>query len=166
MTRRDEEAVHGSGAAPRTARGPVPPAAQWLGALGAVPFVALAFIALFVDGAPSMQVSFALSAYGAVILSFLGGIRWGLAVAGFGVEGGAGASFARLGLSVLPSLVAWVALLIPAPGRLLLLAAAFAAMLWLDVRATRQGIAPAWYPRLRWPLTTTVVAALVLAAIA
>ncbi len=165
MTRRDEEAVHGSGAA-RTARGPVPSAAQWLGALGAVPFVALAVMALFVDGAPSTRVSVALSAYGAVILSFLGGIRWGLAVAGFGVEGGEGASFGRLGLSVLPSLVAWVALLIPAPGRLLLLAAAFAAMLWLDVRASRQGIAPVWYPRLRWPLTTTVVAALVLAAIA
>jgi hypothetical protein len=43
----------------------------------------------------------ALMLYGAVILSFLGGIRWGAALSGDGAEG------AVLTLSVVPSLAAW-----------------------------------------------------------
>ena len=49
-------------------------------------------------------------AYGAVILSFLGGIRWGAALRGIG------ASQRRFdfAISVIPSLAGWAALLIPA----------------------------------------------------
>ncbi len=51
-----------------------------LGALGLIPFIVLSLAMLF--GAAtllSFPTASALSAYGAVILSFLGGIRWGLA---------------------------------------------------------------------------------------
>ena len=48
---------------------------------------------------------------------------------------------------------------------LLVLALSFAAMLGVDLWATRVGQAPAWYPRLRIPLSCVVVAALLFGAI-
>jgi hypothetical protein len=39
-------------------------------------------------------------------------------------------------------------------------------MLWVDIRATSLSWAPRWYPKLRIPLTCTVVAALLLGAVA
>ena len=151
---------------PNVLRTRVPPAAQWLGALGAVPFVSLAIASPLMEGTLQAQASFALAAYGAVILSFLGGISWGLAIAGFGSAPYDEASYSRLILSVIPSLIGWGALFLPVSAGLLVLAAAFAAMLWVDVQASRKREAPAWYPRLRRPLTTVVVASLILGALA
>lgn len=145
-----------------TGKQPVPFPALYLGTAGALPFVAAAAAALVADGIRDLAL-FALAAYGAVILSFLGGIRWGLAMAG---DASGNALHGRLVLSVCPSLVGWAALLIPLKPGLLLMAAAFALMLGLDVAAARRGETPAWYPRLRIPLTTVVVASLVLGAMA
>jgi hypothetical protein len=72
----------------------------------------------------------------------------------------------RLVLSILPSLVGWGALLIGQETGLLLLAAGIAAMGALDIWASNQGYTPAWYPRLRIPLTCVVVTMLVIGAIA
>lgn len=143
----------------------VPGAAAWLGGLGAVPFVVLAVAGHYADTSWQAPVLFALCAYGAVILSFLGGIQWGLAIAGYG---GAPESRRdrRLVLSIVPSLLGWGALLLPVSVALLLLAVAFGAMLWLDIRASAVGEAPVWYPRLRWPLTFTVAASLGFGALA
>ena len=143
----------------------IPPSAAWLGGLGALPFIGLAGAAPFLEGAPRLFVAQALVAYGATILSVLGGVHWGLAT---GSPGGAQdrAFPARLVLSVLPSLAAWVALLLPETIGLLILATAITAMLWVDLRATRAGHAPPWYPKLRIPLTCVVVAALLLGVIA
>jgi len=49
--------------------------------------------------------------------------------------------------------------------RFFLLALAFAAMLGVDIWATRVGQAPEWYPKLRIPLSCVVVAALLFAGI-
>lgn len=144
----------------------IPPAALWLGMAGALPFVALATAAWLPGPAPGAPLSFALIAYGAVILSFLGGVRWGLAIAGYGAGADDGPSWKRLGLAVAPSLIAWFSLLIAAPAGLLTLAAAFAAMLAIDRRAGAAGAMPAWYAALRLPLSLVVVAALLLAAAA
>lgn len=146
-------------------RAPVPTAAKWLGASGAIPFVTLALAAVMLEGSDRDKAYFALAAYGAVILSFLGGIHWGLAVAGPAVADGhqaAGdrATFRRLGGSVVPSLIGWGALFLPTPAGLIVLAAAFAGMLLFDCRASRKAHAPDWYPALRWPLTITVVLSL------
>jgi hypothetical protein len=102
-------------------------------------------------------------AYGAVILSVLGGVHWGLSIA---AQSNADQPElqTRLILSVIPSLAAWVALLFPQNTGLLILAAAIAAMLWVDIRASRTGHAPQWYPKLRIPLTCVVVAALLFGA--
>ena len=101
--------------------------------------------------------------YPALILSFLGGIHWGLAIVSRS-NANDPALRTRLVVSVIPSLAAWVALLFPETTGLLMLAAAIAAMLWVDLRATRLGHAPQWYPKLRIPLTCVVVAALLLGA--
>lgn len=149
----------------QTERAAVPVMAAWLGGMGALPFVALAVAVIGLDGVTRALAVQALLGYGAVILSFLGGIHWGLAIA----PGGPPAApelGTRLAWSVVPSLVGWAALLVTPVTGLFALAAAFAAMLGIDLRATRLGAAPAWYPRLRVPLTMTVVASVLAAAVA
>jgi hypothetical protein len=142
-----------------------PPAAIWLGVMGLLPFVALAAASVVSEPPPLAHVAFALTAYGAAILSFLGGIHWGLAIGGYGSERGHGAPFRRLGVSVLPSMLGWAALLLPLSAGLYLLAAGFSLLLLYDLRASRTGQAPPWYPSLRLPLTLAVVVALLVAAL-
>lgn len=149
----------------QTERAAVPVMAAWLGGMGALPFVALAVAVIGLDGAARALAVQALLGYGAVILSFLGGIHWGLAIAP-GARPAEPALGVRLTWSVVPSLVGWAALLVTPVTGLFALAAAFAAMLGIDLRATRLGAAPAWYPRLRVPLTLTVVASVLAAAVA
>jgi hypothetical protein len=143
----------------------VPSSAGWLGGAGAVPFIGLAGAMPFLDGPPRMLVAHALVAYGATILSFLGGVHWGLAI---GSQSSAehGKLPARLTLSVMPSLAGWAALLVSETSGLFILAVAVAAMLWVDIWATQTGQAPLWYPKLRIPLTCVVVATLLIGAIA
>ena len=141
----------------------VPSAAAWLGGLGIIPFVGLSLATPFASDALKAQLSFALMAYGAIILSFLGGIHWGLAIGG--VPQSDNTLWRRIALSILPSLVAWAALLAPSSIGFLVLAAAFVAMLLVDIRASRVNEVPAWYPKLRWPLSCGVVAALLLGTI-
>ncbi|MFK8077209.1 MAG: DUF3429 domain-containing protein [Granulosicoccus sp.] len=98
----------------------------------------------------------ALGTYGAVILSFLGGIRWGNIV-------NHKAQIHRWGpltLSVVPSLIAWPALLLPAVWMLSLLAAGFVLQYAADIEAVRQKILPAWFGRLRTLLTSGATIAL------
>ena len=133
----------------------VPAVAAWLGWLGAIPFVALATFGQFLEPGRQARASFALAAYGAVILSFLGGIRSGLAIAPADA-----APDGRLGrqllASVVPPLAGWIALLLPALPGLALLAAGFALMLVLDVSARAKAAAPSWYPPFRLPLSGVV----------
>lgn len=84
-----------------------PKPALYLGLSGLIPFVA----APLVMGAAELyvpEIAFAQVAYGASILSFLGGVRWGFAIP----EGSpAKPDWINLANSVVPSLLAWVALL-------------------------------------------------------
>jgi hypothetical protein len=144
----------------------VPLAAVWLGSLGVVPFLACA--ALILVGPPELvgTVSDALAAYGAVILSFLGGIQWGFATGDAHVARENSALLRRLSVSVLPSLFAWTALLAPRELGFLILAGTFLLVLLVDIRAARSNQAPVWYPSLRWPPTLLVVASLLVATLA
>lgn len=137
----------------------VPPAAAWLTLAGIVPFAAAA-LGSFLSGPLGPFAASALLAYGAVILSFLGGLHWGLAIAR------AEPSFARLGLGVVPSLVGWTALLLGGRPGLLLLALAFLLVFLLDRRLTRNGMAPPWFMKLRLPPTAAAVLCLLAAAVA
>ena len=148
-----------------TAEDKVPSAAAWLGGLGAVPFIGLAGALPFLVDAPRGFAAHALLAYGATILSFLGGIHWGMAIAP--ARGTHNPDvLTRLIVSVAPSLAGWTALLMPEKIGLYLLATAITAMLWVDLRATRAGQAPQWYPRLRIPLSCVVIASLLFGAVA
>jgi Protein of unknown function (DUF3429) len=84
-----------------------PRIAQWLGYGGLLPFVGLAGAALWLGPLESTRITAALLAYGASILSFMGAIHWGLAMGG-----GAAPDSKLLLWGVMPSLVAWVALLL------------------------------------------------------
>jgi hypothetical protein len=90
--------------------------ARTLGYAGLIPFVLLALLLWLVDEGLQIWVSIALAGYGALIVSFLGGIHWGLAwQAGHG-PGGTGRHAQRKHFlwGVVPSLLAWPGLLMPA----------------------------------------------------
>ena len=141
----------------------VPLSAGWLGGLGAVPFIGLAGAMPFLTDAPRLFVAHALLAYGAIILSFLGGVHWGLAIRSPGSVDN-GELKARLIVSVVPSFIGWIALLIGNKTGLLILAIAIVAMLFVDLQASRVGPAPPWYAKLRIPLTCVVVTTLLIGA--
>ncbi len=87
------------------ARGPAP-WATWLGYAGLIPFVALALSPhVLPAGARELSV-IALMAYAATITSFLGAIHWGLAMRDAPTK-----NSVLFMWGVLPSLVAWMALL-------------------------------------------------------
>lgn len=142
----------------------IPTVAKWLGTLGAMPFVFFALAGLFWESQAQQHVYFALATYGGVILSFLGGIHWGLAITDADMGRSDGSRVVQLGLSVLPPLIGWGALLITAPSGLLVMAAAFFGMLLFDQHASHKGEVPTWYLKLRRPLTAVVVISLALAA--
>ena len=142
-------------------QGQPPKPAVLLGAFGLFPFLALGAVAVFGPVEALENARVALAAYGAVILSFLGGAHWGFCIAGAKI--GSAATTCRLMASVMPSIVAWLALLGPTEIGLYALAFALTTMLAFDIWAARHGWAPAWYPALRWPLSIGAVIALLVA---
>ena len=68
----------------------IPPAAKLLGYAGVLPFAALGLAHFFAGGAVSAHALQGFLSYGAVILSFLGGIRWGVATRFERLQAGAG----------------------------------------------------------------------------
>ena len=56
----------------------LPKSAAWLGGFGVIPFVCLSLAIPFANDALRTQLQFALIAYGAAILSFLGAFAGGL----------------------------------------------------------------------------------------
>jgi hypothetical protein len=130
--------------------------AWFLTIAGVVPFV-VATAALFASDAAAVRVPAitALVTYAAVILSFLGGIEWGLAIRD--ESGNESTRAIALGLSTVPSLAAWGVLWLPSAtwqvgAALGLFVAVWAADQWMAAR----GLLPAWFVDLR-----TVVSALV-----
>jgi hypothetical protein len=86
--------------------------ARRVGYGGLIPFVFLALAVWIADPAYRAFSGLALMAYGAVIASFLGAIHWGLVMRDTSYQ-----SLALLGWGVVPSLLAWIALLMsPIPG--------------------------------------------------
>lgn len=137
-----------------------PRAAVALGLFGLVPFVLLSAIALFGPEAARPPAHQLLAAYGAVILAFMGGCRWGFAGAGMGE----GPGWWPLCVAVVPALLGFGALAMDGsgggPGALVVLALGLIALFAADVALTRAGGAPAWWPGLRLPLTAVASASL------
>ena len=102
--------------------------------------------------------------YGAVIISFLGAVHWGLEYAERAPEPRGRTRF-RYGLGVLAPAVAWPTLLLPVEFALTAQFAAFVALYWADTTAARRGWAPAWYGTYRFVLTAVAGAAIALSLI-
>lgn len=142
----------------------VPQSVVWLGALGLLPFFGFCLLAFVASTEFEQTAKTALAAYGAVILSFLGGIHWGALFSGETISDNR-ATF-RLVSGTVPSLIAWVALLLPVSLALYGLAGALIAMLLFDLWASRRGWVPPWYQSLRWPLSIGASAACAIATFA
>jgi hypothetical protein len=124
--------------------------AQMLGYAGLIPFIVLSLGCLLLVGDQQLQAARALLAYGAVIVSFLGAVHWGLPVIG---QAGSKA-VVRLAWGVTPALLAWVALLLPLQAGLALLVAGLLAAYLADRRWL---VAQDWYLHLRKRLTLVAV---------
>jgi hypothetical protein len=102
--------------------------ARRLGYAGLLPFVAGALLVWLVRDDAHPYVTLAMSAYGAVIVSFLGGIHWGFAFRQTEPP------TVLLAWGVVPSLVAWLAVMMPPNAGLVLLGAMLVACYAVDRR--------------------------------
>jgi Protein of unknown function (DUF3429) len=142
----------------------IPTPALILGAAGLLPFIVTALQVSF--GWPfsprlTGPALYNLTIYGAVILSFLGGVQWGFVAAKPAQH--RLAAWRRYLFSVLPSLAAWAGLWFAARNGLLILAASFVLAMLYDLWTSGAGEAPRWYGRLRIGLTAVVVVCLLAA---
>ncbi|TRM59230.1 hypothetical protein BD626DRAFT_462673 [Schizophyllum amplum] len=90
--------------------------------------------------------------YGAVMLSFLGALHWGMEFAEYGGKKG----YARLALGAAPVLYAWPTLALDPVMALLVQWFGFTGMWWADWKATGNGWTPRWYSQYRFYLSFLV----------
>jgi len=127
-----------------------------LGLSGLIPFLASAAGTVVLPDILKPVAYYAAMVYGLAILSFLGGIHWGIALE----RGGA----ARFLWSVVPPLAGFVAVFVPRPVALGTLAAAFVVAGAADVAVFRR-TGPRWFAWLRLGLSLVAAAALAFAAL-
>ncbi|NTV71868.1 MAG: DUF3429 domain-containing protein [Azonexaceae bacterium] len=136
----------------------LPRTVAWLGYGGLIPFLTL-MPASLLDHHHGAVWSDALYAYGAIILSFIGALHWGLAMSLPELtERQRSAWFAW---SVVPALIAWPAVLFSPPLAAPLLVVGFIAHYLQDRRLARQVSLPDWYLPLRLRLSCVAVVCLV-----
>ena len=134
---------------------------------GLIPFVALGLAAVSPVGEmQAHQILLGLIGYGAVILSFVGAVHWGLALAGYAdpIEAGRVMRL-RLALGGVPALVGWAALLVGLASAyatigLGVLIAGFLGVVVVEARARRDRLIPGGYMGMRWTITVCVLAVL------
>ena len=140
--------------------------ARWLGYLGLLPFFAQAAAAVLGPAGPdslARHAAFGIATYGAVILSFLGGITWGLTVNNAQLANVQGSR--ELIYSMLPALAAWAALLLPTTFTLWFCALGFLIAFIHDWRTAHLHQLPAWFLRLRLHLSLGAIVSVVLTAV-
>lgn len=138
-------------------------AASWLGVAGLAPFIAAAvyLTAAAFEMASTAGVenaTVAIELYGAIILSFLGGVRWGVSMQ----AGERRAS--HYVMAVVPALAAWAVALLSPVMALLGLALCLQIHGMMDTRTASSGRLPEWYGVLRIRLTTVAVASQLVSA--
>ncbi|CAK7274511.1 hypothetical protein SEPCBS119000_006208 [Sporothrix epigloea] len=101
--------------------------------------------------------------YGAVILSFLGAVHWGMEYAE--KTPNPERTRFRYGLGVLAPVMAWPTLIMPVHFALTSQFLAFSVMYFADSRATALGWAPQWYGTYRFVLTAIVGSAILVSLI-
>jgi ABC-type amino acid transport system permease subunit len=122
---------------------------------GLIPFVGMALLLWLVDPELHPFLALAMAGYGATVVSFLGGIHWGI---GFrNVTRMHNAPLFNFGWGVVPSLLAWVAVTMPAYAGLPLLALILVICYMVDRKAYAEAGLQDW---LAMRLHLTVVATL------
>ena len=132
-----------------------------LGYAGLIPFVLLAVLMWLVDAELLPFVAIALGGYAAAIVSFLGGVHWGI---GF-IKGEAAPRFHFI-WGVVPSLIAWLALMMPAYAALPMLGLVLVACFVVDSKTYAAAGLASWLPmRLRLTVVATLSCVLGAAAV-
>ena len=137
-----------------------PDLAIWLGYGGLVPFAACAAAAY--SNMPSLAAYGLIGAanYGAVILSFVGAIHWGLAMHD-------GRNVYWFLWSITPALLAWAAItLLDVQLSMLVLVSSFILAWLVDRLVFQRDLLPEWYMRLRHILTVGAIIGLLFTAFA
>ena len=132
-----------------------------LGFSGAIPFISLAFVLVF--GIPQSfdNAVLWLRSYGALILSFLGGVTWGQVMHHRTIEVNLEGLNKYFVISVCPALLGWLSILIePVPG-MAVLTISFILIFFTDIKFATDYFVPPWYIRLRKVLTCLVLISLV-----
>lgn len=134
-----------------------------LGYGGVIPFAATAM--LVATTWPSQTGHDALHAqiiYGAIVLSFLGGVRWGAVMVQYGDMAirPPRAMAPALIRSILPPIAGWLCVLVPPAGALASLSLVYLGQYLGDVSAAKEGTLTQWYGALRGPLTLLAVSSL------
>lgn len=136
--------------------GPAP--ALLLGVAGLAPFV-LVPASMLASGCYDSQLVTAQTIYGATVLAFLGGVRWGAALPD---SSPVKPSWFNLTTSVMPPLLSWAALLLPQPWPLPAVLCSLLGALYSDLQLLDY---PAWFRGLRLLLSTVAVACLALSIV-
>ncbi|WP_425408543.1 DUF3429 domain-containing protein [Hyphococcus sp.] len=138
-------------------------AAQMLAYLASAPLIAAALVIVGGDRETTSIAAYLMTVYGAALIVFFGGVRWGVAI----MKAGGPTSRALLG-AVLP-LAAAMPLFAPAGGvfwKFPVIMALAALLLVDDLKATRRGSgAPEWYLAVRLPLTVLIELAFLIAIV-
>ena len=132
--------------------------ARVLGYGGALPFLCGAIAASHQVVVLGLAPAHLLLSYGAVILSFLGGLHWGRVITSPNPNGRSDSTW--LIWSVCPSLLGWMTLLLPEKVGAVVLSLCFLAALKIDQKLFRQKIWPTWMRPLRLHLSLIAVASL------
>lgn len=131
-----------------------PTVARNLGFLGALPFWGMSPLAYSsleaVFDLPACDVGTLQIAYGATILSFLGGVHWGLAMTSITPLKAINERFLW---SVMPCLMAWPTLILPTEQGAAVQACLLGFVYFVDSSWAKRGGFPKWYMNLRKSLT-------------
>ena len=129
-----------------------------LGFGGLLPFVSLLVIIVFGSDKLSDKAAESMLYYAAVILTFLGAVHWGSVLV---VANNSSVEQKRLWWAITPSLIAWVALMLPIQFSIVVLMLAFVLCWWMD-KILYDQTEFTWYIKMRLHLTIVVVTSLVL----
>jgi hypothetical protein len=136
----------------------VPGTPRWLGLAGILPQLACLAYVWSGDGEWAGNARLAGGLYAGLILSFLGGMWWGIAAAAPAAEGRGVLGWVWVA-AVTPSLLAfgaglwWIARPEQPQPALAALAFALLASPMVDLRLKAMGLTPRWWMTLRWPLS-------------
>lgn len=128
----------------------IPAAAAWLGGGGLLPFAGIALVAMIAKDPALRELAIrAFVGWSAVVLAFLGGVRWGAALADAG--------WRPMALAITPALLAFGCLQVEPVHALKLLALLYAVVGFFDVMRRPSPTWPAWFMKLRARLSGAAV---------